>query len=491
MDLAYQAEGAIQTQKVVQLKPNGKIKNLPLETGLNVPVPINTVSGVRTVNTDAISLVKLTDVLYLGCFVSYDEARVYRFVLIEKQNDGTWQEKGRSASPWLYGSNAKFYKLSETKLLFFFNAGGTADVSVGVITLDGYQLSFNTNQAVNAGLKTFANIELLREFDDKLYFVGFTLNSGPTHFVFSYDKSTDAVTFLKSLVHANTNYSNRASNIRVIDQNKAAVAFVRQYTGSNDHKYVFVVYLNITYDELDSVAAITEAGITQGSPLLNYNGTNYYDAIEFKGDYVHFDVGENYSQSLRNYEYIFKLSDPATNKIEFIGMNGQYNIAKNRAGLFYLPDRKEKWQYEVTGLTNPNDTRIDMYGRNTEDDSFVFLNANNLKKSWKYGKGIAMVYLKIIKTDEGELFLSYVENKTPYAWHLDQIDPNVNVATPIGVARSQSLVTLNGQCGGFDGLEIGKQYYYDANGDISTNPQGTYLGTAISSTTIFIEDTLF
>ncbi|WP_309479070.1 hypothetical protein [Brevibacillus agri] len=490
MDLAYVAESTIQTQKVVQLKPNGKIANLPLATNLNMPSVVMSISNTRTVNTDATAIVKLTDTLYLISYVNYDDVNPdpYRFILLEKQSDGTYREKANVPSPYLYGGSARFYKLSATKVLFFYNDSGSGDIAVGVLTISGYTLSFSTKQVVSVGVKSCSNIVSLKETADQIYFVGITYGAAACIFAFTYDKVTDLIAYQTKVTLYNADTTLRASNLCTINENKIAVGFVRQYTPA-DHKYVMAGYFSITYDGNGAITAIAQAGpLTQDPTALNYNATHYYDAIEFKGDYIHFDIVENYS-TYRNLDILFQLTDPAANKVDFIGRK-QVSASRNRTGVFYLDSRKEKWQYEVVNETNPHECRVDMYCRNTYFDSTVV--PDKLIKTWKIGLGQQLSYVKIIKvTDEEELFLLYVSNTSPFTTYLAAVDPNALKAIPIGVARSQSLVTLNGRCGGFTGLQVGKQYYYDENGDISTNPQGTYLGTAISANDIFIESTLF
>ncbi|MFJ9497779.1 hypothetical protein [Brevibacillus centrosporus] len=490
MDLAYQADGTIKTQKVVQLKPNGKIANLPLATNLNVPTQIYSASAIRSINTDALAVVKLSDILYLVSYVNYDDTNPdpYRFLLLEKQSDGTFQEKENNISPWKYSSNAQFFKVSESKVLFFYNVTGSGATCVGVITLDGYALTFSAEQSMGQS-PYYANIVKLKETAEKIYFIGITINGAASIFAFTYEKATDVVTWQVERTLYDVNTAIRYGNIKVISENKIVAAFIRQYTASSDHKYPMVGYFDIVYNEGGEVTSITQAGTLVQPPSILFNASynNYYHGIFFKGDYVHFDVMQNSSGSYSYYDVAFKLTDPATNIAEYIGFKVQGVGTRNRAGVFYLKNGKEKWQYEVVNESNPSNTRVDMYARDAKDDLLII--PNILMKTWKFGK--SMGYVSIFMTDVEEMFISYIDNTSPFVWYLATIDPNVNVATPIGVARSQSLVTLNGQCGGFNGLEIGKQYYYDENGDISTNPQGTYLGTAISSTTIFIEDTLF
>ncbi|RNB90150.1 hypothetical protein EDM59_01505 [Brevibacillus nitrificans] len=487
MDMSYQADSAIQTQKVVQLKPNGKIANLPFDSNLNNPKDVGVIASVRMVNIEATKVLKLTDTLYLQSYVNYDEANTpVRFILWEKQPDGTYLKKTDVASTWYYNWNITFHKISASKVLVFLNEKSTSALLMGVVTINGYAVTCSAKQ--NASLITvFEKMAKLKETEDKIYFAG-VCRGGTTLrlFTVTYDKNSDV---LDSAVASNIAGSpGRAGAIRVIDEGKVAVWGIYQPTST--HNYPVVGYANITYDESGAVTIAFMTPLNSAGSIYNVNYNYQWDSAVFWDDYLHVDVWENNSGTHKYYFDVYKLTDPATNKIDYLGRFTQPAPAGRKAVL-YFKDRHEKWAYMLSNESSPNECRIDISVKNVYPDSTnIIPSPYKFQRTLKIGLGQQLSYVSLIQTEENEIFLAY-SSGSPYTSYLKQLDVDAFKNMPIGVARSQSLVTLDGACGGFSGLEVGRRYYYDENGDISIDVQGTLVGTAITPTTIFMEKTLF
>jgi hypothetical protein len=67
-------------------------------------------------------------------------------------------------------------------------------------------------------------------------------------------------------------------------------------------------------------------------------------------------------------------------------------------------------------------------------------------------------------------------------------DMPLTTGKALGIAQdSVGTIMLKGLSQGHVGLTVGANYYYDTNGIISTNI-GTYIGTSLSPTEIFMND---
>lgn len=93
---------------------------------------------------------------------------------------------------------------------------------------------------------------------------------------------------------------------------------------------------------------------------------------------------------------------------------------------------------------------------------------------------------------EGELFIAYyVTADSPNVIYIEKLAQVSDRPTPLGIAKSQSSVTIKGVCNVLDGIEVGATYFYDKFGNITRNPSDTYLGVGVSPTSILIDKTLF
>ena len=68
-------------------------------------------------------------------------------------------------------------------------------------------------------------------------------------------------------------------------------------------------------------------------------------------------------------------------------------------------------------------------------------------------------------------------------------DLPLDMGKPIGIAQNIiGKVMLKGLSKGHLGLTTGSEYFYDTNGDISTDDTGTILGYALSDTELLMID---
>jgi hypothetical protein len=498
VELNYQAETTIQTQKVVQLLPNGKIQNLPLMSPTVQPTLVGGID-IRVSAGHSHSGVKLDDRHYLFSLFDYGTTGTNRFIwlmLAEKQPDGSFVNKvAINTNLVSYGANGtKLFKIDEKRAILMYSDQATGGIGTVVVvtvydTYDGISVGektgLGTQTSVNCGF--MSDIVLMKSTPTKdIYACVF---SNDVHF-FSRDKASDTLTFLNKHTHlSQQTYAMRSAVLRrVSDTRVVHVYFYQNISTADNPHFLQATAIDVVYDANDNIStAPTGSGFSPTKQVMisaaNYSIT--HRGMRIMGDEIFWDFDLSATNVLYHCEGKAVLDGENKKLVLIFDDRRSLDSGKYTGRYSVWYDFKNHVKYHFVSVTGGGS---DVYASSL--DYVGHVNAPEDRKlfhiDYPYGAFTAMGTTDV----EGECFaLSSDQSNRKAAISLVPLSPVRPI--PIGVARSQTTVTLNGACTGFNGLKPGQKYYYDEAGNISEDVRGTYLGTAMSPTTLFIDKMLF
>lgn len=495
MDIAVTAEGTLPVGKVVQLRPNGKATALPLDdVSALKPVYTSPDWGRTEVSYRGLRHIKLTDDYYLFAYSNGSTTPTYRITLalMQKNADGTFTKKFETVTS-LRVSNASLnlIKISATQVVVTcYDTGAQFAIVTIPTTYDNLTVG-SPSSAIMSGQSAspiYAWTKL-KETGSKVIFLLMHTNGVGIH---SFDKASGTITPQAYYNATWYTYSTQATDVYAKSPDKVVLAWAY----ANTNYYLAMQILDIVYSaDGESVTAInprTQAAQVGSSISTSYvppwNGLHIDDEVA----YLFHTSGSDGSLTLLLTSC--KINWSKMDATAFTILQTSVTVANGlnlpvSAGTFIDPDTNE--YFVVTRPSSgTNIGRLYVYSDGCKFGADIRMSAAKRAYDMAPINTTNMANLSV-SYSEGELFLAYYLTTTPNVAVIEKLAQVSDKPVPLGIAKSQSTVTIKGTCNGLENIEVGAAYFFDKFGNITRNPSDTYLGVGTSPTSILIDKTLF